>query len=143
MGCAHSSVVQSVGAVVVLCAGALGQVADGADIQLHSTHPSVGPPWARLRRGHRLLVCTRAPESAAAGPVAKSKGSCRSRAGRGEGSQAHTETAGCGSGAPESPRLAVSKSLNLAGPPFPHLQREGSETLLPKVPFHKWASVIL
>lgn len=37
---------------------------------------------------------------------------------------------------PESPCIAISKSLNPAGPHFPHLQMEGSEALLSEVPVH-------
>lgn len=83
------------------------------------------------------LVCMSTRACAGAGPAAESK--------RGEGRRAlcAQRRPGCVSGAPESPCVAVSKSLNLAGPHSPHRKRGGSERPLSKVPFFpQWGSAI-
>ena len=60
--------------------------------------------------------------------MAKSKGSCHSRGWEGRRRGVAVEPL----------KAPVVKSLNLVDPPpFPHLQREGSEALFSKLPFHK------
>lgn len=115
---------------------------DGAGIQPHSAHTSLGPPGAvegALLAGLHEGSCTYC--SRACGREQAARLPFQGWEGR-RVTHAHRE-GGCGSGAPESPCVAVGKSLNLVGLPFPHLQREGSEALLWEVPFHKWDSVIL